>query len=248
MACWSYNPIVCTQQLAVNLQLIDEQTFLSLPPEAISWAQANGLRVPPETYDTIYPPDEPLSTVDILNPVIFSQVHGEITFTGSAAGEKFQSYRLQVGKGLNPQEWIQIGQDSSLPVENGTLGIWDTQGLSGLYAVQLLVVRADQRVDRFITQVTVDNEPPQVTILNPTPDHIYPASKNSTLLFRADATDNLEIVTVNFILDGNPIASLSRLPYAIPWQTPTTGKHHLQVDVTDLAGNVGSAEVNFEVK
>ena len=229
-------------------ELIEDQTFLSLPTEAISWAQENGLPVPPDTYDTIYPPAEPLSTVQILNPAIFSQIRGKISFTGSAAGDKFQFYRLQVGKGLNPQEWIQIGQDSRQPVENGTLGTWDTQGLSGLYAIQLLVVRADQRVDHFITQVTVDNEPPQVTLLNPTPDQIFLASKTSSLLFQADSSDNLEVKNVNFFLDGKLTASLSRPPYALPWPTPAVGKHLLHVEAVDLAGNIGSAEVNFEVK
>ena len=74
---------------------------------------------------------------------------------GTAAGADFVSYRLQVGKGLNPQEWIQIGQQASSPVENGLLAAWDTSGLSGLYAVQLVVVRSDQRVETAVIQVTI---------------------------------------------------------------------------------------------
>jgi hypothetical protein len=35
------------------------------------------------------------------------------------------------------------------------LAEWNTNGLSGLYAVQLQVLRTDQRVDTAITQVTV---------------------------------------------------------------------------------------------
>jgi hypothetical protein len=35
------------------------------------------------------------------------------------------------------------------------LAEWDTSGLSGLYAVQLQVVRSDQRVETAIIQVTV---------------------------------------------------------------------------------------------
>jgi len=60
-----------------------------------------------------------------------------------------------VGKGLNPQEWIQLGGDVITPVERGLLAEWNTKGLSGLYAVQLLVVRQDQVVDTAVIQVTI---------------------------------------------------------------------------------------------
>jgi hypothetical protein len=59
-----------------------------------------------------------------------------------------------VGQGLNPQEWIQVTEGNE-PVTNGLLAEWDTKGLSGLYAVQLQVVRTDQKVDNAIIQVTV---------------------------------------------------------------------------------------------
>jgi hypothetical protein len=105
-----------------------------------------------------------------------------------------------------------------------------------------LVVRADQRVDRFITQITVDNEPPQITLLDPSPDQIYLASKTPSLLFQVDAHDNLEIKKVDFFLDGKLIATLSQPPFALPWQTPPIGNHVLQVEAVDLAGNKSSAE------
>ena len=55
---------------------------------------------------------------------------------------------------MNPQEWIQVagGNES---VTNGLLAEWDATDISGLYAVQLQVVRSDQRVDTAIIQVTV---------------------------------------------------------------------------------------------
>jgi hypothetical protein len=66
-------------------------------------------------------------------------------------------YRVQVGQGLNPQRWIQVGEDRAAPVEDGVLATWDTTGLSGLYAVQLIVVRTDQRVESAVIQVTVND-------------------------------------------------------------------------------------------
>jgi hypothetical protein len=59
-----------------------------------------------------------------------------------------------VGQGLNPQEWIQVAEKNE-PVTSDVLAEWNTNGLSGLYAVQLQVVRSDQKVDTAIIQVTV---------------------------------------------------------------------------------------------
>ena len=59
-----------------------------------------------------------------------------------------------VGQGLNPQEWILVAEGNE-PVTNGLLAEWDTNGLMGLYAIQLQVLRSDQRVDTAIGQVTV---------------------------------------------------------------------------------------------
>ena len=77
-----------------------------------------------------------------------------VEIEGTAAGEDFVSYRILVGQGLNPQEWTQIAEsDESVVI--APLAEWDTSKLSGLYAVQLQVVRSNQRVDTAIIQVTV---------------------------------------------------------------------------------------------
>ena len=73
----------------------------------------------------------------------------------NSAGDDFASYRVLVGQGLNPQEWIQVAEGSE-PVTEGLLAQWDTTDLSGLYAVQLQVLRSDQRVETAILQVTVE--------------------------------------------------------------------------------------------
>jgi hypothetical protein len=90
-------------------------------------------------------------------PDLFSEVSGTVEIEGTAAGDGFVSYRILIGQGLNPQEWIQVAEGSE-PVTNIVLAEWDTTGLRGLYAVQLQVVRADQKVDTAIIQVTVKDE------------------------------------------------------------------------------------------
>jgi hypothetical protein len=134
-------------------QLIEDHVYLVVPPEARSWAEGAGLAIPPENYDVIQQPrfDE---NVNITSPDLFSEVSGNVQIEGTAAGDGFASYRVLAGQGLNPQEWIQVGEGTA-PVTKGLLATWDTQGLSGLYAIQLQVIRIDQTVDTAIIQVTV---------------------------------------------------------------------------------------------
>jgi membrane peptidoglycan carboxypeptidase len=134
-------------------QLVEERVYLVVPSDARSWAESAGLEIPPSTYDAIQPsqidPD-----VTITSPELFAEVNGNVTIKGTAAGKDFVSYRVVAGQGLNPQEWIQVAEGNE-PVTNDVLATWDTTGLSGLYAVQLQVIRSDQRVDTAIIQVTV---------------------------------------------------------------------------------------------
>jgi membrane carboxypeptidase/penicillin-binding protein len=134
-------------------QLIEERVYLVVPPEARSWAESAGLAIPPSTYDVIQAPQiDP--DVNITSPALFVDVNGSVQIEGTAAGNDFVSYRVLVGQGLNPQEWIQVAEGTE-PVTNGPLAEWDTNGLMGLYAIQLQVLRSDQRVDTAISQVTV---------------------------------------------------------------------------------------------
>jgi membrane peptidoglycan carboxypeptidase len=134
-------------------QLIEERVYLVVPADARSWAEGAGLDIPPANYDVIQAPrfDE---NVNITTPALFSEVNGDVEIRGTAAGEGFLSYRVLIGQGLNPREWIQIASGGQ-PVTNGLLASWNTEDLNGLYALQLQVVRSDQRVDTAIIQVTI---------------------------------------------------------------------------------------------
>jgi membrane carboxypeptidase/penicillin-binding protein PbpC len=134
--------------------LVEERVFMVVPAEARVWAAAAGIPVPPEAYDAIQL-GAPNPNVNITAPSLFAEISGRVEITGTAAGEGFQYYRIQVGQGLNPRAWIQIGGDVTVPVTNGLLAEWDTTGLSGLYAVQLVVVYENQRVETAVVQVTV---------------------------------------------------------------------------------------------
>jgi membrane peptidoglycan carboxypeptidase len=134
-------------------QLVEERVYLVVPPDARSWAESAGLEIPPAAYDVIQA-SQINPNVNITSPELFAEVNGIVNITGTAAGENFASYRVLAGQGLNPQEWIQVAEGNQ-PVTNNMLAEWNTTGLSGLYAVQLQVVRSDQRVETAIIQVTV---------------------------------------------------------------------------------------------
>ena len=134
-------------------QLIEDRVYLVVPSDARSWAESAGLEIPPATYDVIQAP-QVNPDVNITSPALFAEVSGNVRISGTAAGDDFASYRVLVGQGLNPQEWIQVAV-GNIPVTNGLLAEWNTSDLNGLYAVQLQVVRSDQRIDTAIIQVTV---------------------------------------------------------------------------------------------
>ena len=135
-------------------QLIENKVFMMIPPEAQDWAKSANVPMAPTAYDAIQP-SQVNPDVNITAPALFADVNGQVQIKGTAAGTDFDHYRVLVGQGIEPQNWIQVESDSTTPINDNVLATWDTTGLSGLYAVQLQVVRTDQRVDVATTQVTI---------------------------------------------------------------------------------------------
>ena len=226
--------------------LVEDHPYLLAPPEAAAWAQQTGLETPPDLYDTLTGELPTLPGVQIDAPQLFATVSRQVELHGSAAGSDFSSYRVQVGKGLNPQEWTQIGEDVSSPVRDGVLAAWDTTGLSGLYAIELLVVRTDDSVQRAVTLVTVDNQPPEVEIVSPVQQEEISQATRPEMVLLADVEDDLETASVEIYLDGRSLASFRQPPYAILW-TCLPGEHTLRVVAVDQAGNTSEESITFTV-
>jgi membrane peptidoglycan carboxypeptidase len=227
-------------------QLVEERTYMDFPPEARDWAEANGFATPPDSYDAIQSINtNPNVTID--TPSMFADVRGEIEITGTAAGTDLDYYRVLVGRGLNPQNWVQVGTDSRSLVIDNTLATWDTSELNGLYAVQLQAVRTDQRVDTAVIQVTVDNTAPDVGITYPQDGDVLEYAPNRQVTFQAQAADNLSLSNVEFYVDGKPVGLLEQAPFALAW-TAQRGEHVLRVIALDRAGNESEAEIQFVVE
>jgi membrane peptidoglycan carboxypeptidase len=224
---------------------VEEQVYLVVPSEARAWADAAGLPQPPVQYDTLERP-RPRPDVHITSPAMFADGRGVLEIRGSAAGADLQSYRLEYGRGLYPTLWTLIGSDVRSPVNEGPLGEWDTSGLDGLYALRLMVVRSDQRVEQAVVQVILDNTPPQVAIAYPAAGAQVSLAQEPQLALQAQVNDPF-LEKVEFYLDGDLVEALQAAPYGALWEA-RTGTHILRVVAVDRAGNTTEASLNFTVK
>lgn len=227
--------------------LVEDRTYLIFPPEASQWAEQTGLDTPPEAFDIVPASLPGWSGARITSPPIFALVRGKVVISGDAGGDDFAFYRIQVGEGLFPRSWFQVGDDETQPVTEGTLAIWDTTGISGLHSIQLLVVRKDQSVERITTMVTVDNQSPEIEILYPVNEEEISIAQESTIVLQTRIEEDLGIKDILFYMDGKLFATLTQSPFAISWSA-RPGIHNLQVVATDLAGNTSEAKVDFVVQ
>jgi membrane peptidoglycan carboxypeptidase len=227
-------------------ELVERRVYFILPSEAQSWAASERYSLPPEVYDSIplELPAWPEAVID--SPAMFAVVRGQVTIRGRAGSQNFSFFGLQAGAGLNPQRWLQIGAQQNSPVTEGVLGVWDTNGLDGLYAIQLLVVQSDQSLKRAAVLVTVDNRPPLVEIAFPTPGARLPASQ-SRLLFQINAQDNIGLRRVSVYVNDRLLNEFTQPPFAASWSV-TPGQHTLRVVAVDLAGNSHESSVTFSVE
>lgn len=227
-------------------EFVETKVFLVPPPEAQSWVEEAGIETPPDNYDVIFNPEASRGLLEISSPEIFEYVSGNVPIQGQATIEDFAYFRIQIGEGLNPRQWLQVGDEVNQEVINGQLAMWDTTGLDGLYAIQLQVIANDQSIENLIIQVTVDNTPPEIQITLPAANQIfeYPSERNIT--FQTQVNDNLGLRQVVFLMDDVQISSLTTPPFSTAW-TGNPGSHQLTVRAIDLAGNLSEVTVDFEL-
>jgi membrane peptidoglycan carboxypeptidase len=225
--------------------LVDQKVFISIPAQALEWAKQAGFPMPPENYDT-YPPPPPSEDAIITAPGFNTFIGGEVSFYGSAGGDNFSFYRLQVGQGVYPQEWMQLGKDIEQPVQNGLLGSWDTTGLQGEYLVELLVVKQDRQIEQAYLYLLVDNTAPSIKILAPENDGLFQIDQENTIILQASADDDFGLKQVEFVIDDQQIATLYESPYVVLWPAQL-GQHELKITAYDMAGNCREEKLTFLV-
>lgn len=228
--------------LSTPLDLIEEMVYLIPPPEAVEWARQAGIEQPPQEYDTLYEESVFDPQVNINSPIPFDILRGEVVVRGDARSEEFRYYRLQYGQGLNPVRWIQIGEDETTPVTQGLLGRWDTEGLSGLYTLQLVVVKTDGRIATAVIHVTTDNQPPRIQLLSPKPGDEFTWPNDREVVVEVEVSDEISLAKVIFYLDDRPIDTVTSPPYSTRWSVGQAGEHEVYVRAYDTAGNMAESE------
>jgi hypothetical protein len=126
-----------------------------VPQEAEAWALDAVILLPPVNYDPI--PDQSALADDpvrITRPVAFTEVSGVVRVFGTL-GEHVVGFDVQVGQGLHPTEWLLVTEGGRAPT-SVALAAWNTEGLSGIWAIQLQVWNEDGSVTRAYTVVTIE--------------------------------------------------------------------------------------------
>jgi membrane carboxypeptidase/penicillin-binding protein len=218
-------------------ELVEVRVFRVYPEAAQAWAQANGEPVPPTDFDTL-PEYAPTADLAILSPEPFAVVNGRVPILGTVLGDDVAFYRLAYFAGLAPNELVSIVDGVTQPRDAEELAVWDTTGLDGLYTLLLTAVYEDGSFRETTIPVTVDNTPPEVTIIAPRPDQQFQTAAGIVVV-QADASDNLGIARVQFFVDdaGLPFAVRPNPPFIAQWPVAEPGCYAFRVTAVDTAGN-----------
>lgn len=94
-------------------------------------------------------------------------------------------------------------------------------------------------IGRFWGLDDLDPIPPQVTLTSPANG----AAVSGTVALSADASDDVGVERVDFLLDGAVLGGDAQAPYTLQWNSATAsnGAHTLQARAQDLAGNTASS-------
>ncbi|MFO0724162.1 MAG: PHB depolymerase family esterase [Myxococcota bacterium] len=119
---------------------------------------------------------------------------------------------------------------------------WNTAGLSnGTYALKATAhdaagnVTSDDDTSVQITGGMTDTTPPTVNVTAPSNG----ATVSGMVQITADASDNVSVAKVEFLVDGNKVGESSAAPYAFTWNAAgaTAGSHAISARAIDAAGN-----------
>jgi membrane carboxypeptidase/penicillin-binding protein len=227
-------------------QIVD-RVYLDLPPQAEDWADEAGIERPPVLYD-LRETRSRTEGLRLIAPENLSFVNGSVWITGSIPEDEFESARLQYGVGLNPRSWLQIGDEISSPIERGYLGSWDTTELEeGVYALQLVLIKENQGIEKASLLVSVDNSAPEIILITDLSGEELSYQAGKELLLEVEFPNNSEIDRVDFYLDGELLDSRRVKPFITPWMM-IPGSHRLRIAALDQAGNRSELEVEFVVE
>jgi len=173
---------------------VDEVIFAVYPPEARQWAIDHNIPQPPTQQSPNCPLPAGPTPVPGVKPVMAisspregSSLSGSVDIVGTVQMPDFDHYKIQIGFGNDPKDWIQLTQGAS-PVQDGRLAAWDTRHYpDGAYTIRLEMADHSGRAFGGRVHVSVSNFPaptprpqPTATTAPPTPVPPTPVPPTAT--------------------------------------------------------------------
>jgi putative lipoic acid-binding regulatory protein len=190
--------------------------------------------------------DTTLPTVSLTAPTSGATVNGTVTVSATASdnvGVTGVQFRL---------DGVNIGsEDTTSPYSIS----WNTTSVAnGSHALTAIArdaagnTRTSSAVDVTVqNSAPVDTTPPTIGITAPASG----ATVSATITVAANASDNVGVAGVQFLLDGaNLGAEDTSSPYAMSWNTTaaSNGSHTLAARARDAAGNTQTSSVTVTVQ
>ena len=176
---------------------------------------------------------------------VYPSIHATGRLDGDTLGQMTQGeIVLQTGSGYQQHtsgRWGDYSMMSVDPVDDCTF--WYTQE----YYQVVGNAPWQTRIAAFKLRdcSTSGDNPPSVTITNPADG----STVSSSLSVTADASDDIGVTQVEFLVDGTSIGVDTSAPYSASWDTTTVsdGSHTLSAVATDSIGQTGSDSVSVTV-
>jgi len=137
-----------------------------------------------------------------------------------------------------PEQWLQIGPDHPEQVSENVLENWDITALPpGPYSLKVSRLESDGNIVEAVVQVTIDNQPPTLRLLQPRPGEFFRARQDEWVTVMADVQDDHSIRKVEFFANGELFDTKTVAPFTARWTIRTEGQVEFHVVAHDGAGN-----------
>ncbi len=180
-------------------------------------------------------PDTTPPVVNITAPADGSTVFGAVTISANATDN------VAVAQVEFLVDGVVLATDSAAPYST----TWDTDLVA--VGTHVLTARATDLSSNVGTSAPVtvtvapppDTTPPVVSITAPADG----STVSGIVTISANATDNVAVAQVEFLVDGVVLATDSVAPYSVTWDTDlvASGSHVLTARATDPSSNVGTS-------
>lgn len=167
----------------------------------------------------------PLPTVLITAPFPNDTIKGLQTISADASSPNGEVVYVEFFV-----DGVSLGQVDTAPYEAS----WDSsEGADGSHTLSATVRDVIDETGSDVIVVITDNvdDPPAVAITSPSPGELASGSLSIT----ADASDDLELSSVEFFVDNEPVGSDTIAPYEVTWNSSGApdGQHNIFAIATD---------------